>query len=468
VSTTTHPSRTPSPPRRTGYRWTPTLHHRGASAPNHRHADVVSWLIGLGMGMTLALGVKAESISALHAAGGLATAAGRLTGLAGTYLLMVLVLLVSRMPAIERSIGHDKLVRMHRRLAPAALLLLVAHGALITVGYSQAAHTGLLHEFGVIIQTLPGMITALLGFGMLMAAGVTSYRFARRRMKHETWWVVHLYTYLAVALSFSHQIATGASFVSNPIAKAWWTALLLGTAGVVLVYRVGLPLWRSAYHNLRVVGVYEETPGVVSLILKGRWVERLAVSGGQFFQWRFLRRGLWWQAHPYSISAMPQPPYLRVTIKDLGDHSGAMAQLRPGTRVAIEGPYGTFTRHSATGKKLVLVGAGVGVTPIRAMLEDLPSDTDVAVILRANSHHELVLDHEIEALVQARGGRLHRIVGGRHQAPLDARALREMVSDIAGRDIYICGPEGFTRSFIKAARRLGVKKSRIHQEEFAF
>ncbi|MDX6519662.1 MAG: hypothetical protein QOF08_267, partial [Gaiellales bacterium] len=300
MSTTTPPARAPSPTRRTGYRWTPTLHHRGAPAPNHRHADIVSWLIGLGMGMTLALGVKAESISALHAAGGVATAAGRLTGLAGTYLLMVLVLLVSRLPAIERSVGHDKLVRMHRRLAPAALLLLVAHGALITVGYAQAAHTGLLHEFGVIIQTLPGMVTALLGFVMLIAAGVTSYRFARRRMKHETWWVVHLYTYLAVALSFSHQIATGASFVADPLAKAWWTALLLGTAGVVLVYRVGLPLWRSAYHNLSVVGVYEEAPGVTSLILKGRRVERLAVSGGQFFQWRFLRRGLWWQAHPYS------------------------------------------------------------------------------------------------------------------------------------------------------------------------
>ena len=99
----------------------------------------------------------------------------------------------------------------------------------------------------MIIRTLPGMITATLGFTMLMAAGATSYRIARRRMKHETWWVVHLYHLPAVALSFSHQIATGASrFVADPIAKAWWTALLLGTAGVVLVYRVGLPLWRAA------------------------------------------------------------------------------------------------------------------------------------------------------------------------------------------------------------------------------
>jgi predicted ferric reductase len=455
-------------PRPTQYRWTPAPNPRSAAAPNHRHGDVASWLIGLGMGATVALGVRAESLSALHAAGGAATAAGRLTGLVGTYLLMVLVLLVSRLPALERSIGHDKLVRMHRRIAPAALLLLVAHGILITVGYAQAANRGPLREFAVILQTLPGMVMATAGMALLLAAGVTSYRYVKRRMKHETWWIVHLYTYLAVALAFSHQIATGSMFVNHPVARAWWIALLLGTAGVALVYRVLVPLWRSVYHNLRVVGVYEEIPGVVSIILKGRRVERLAVNGGQFFQWRFLRRGLWWQAHPYSISAMPLPPYLRVTVKDLGDHSRSLSRLATGTRVAIEGPYGAFTRHASDGRKLLLVGAGVGVTPIRAMLEDLPWDADVEVIVRASTPQELVLDGEIEALVTARNGRLHRLIGDRGQVDIRAGALRGMIHDLHERDVYVCGPEGFTRRFIAAARRAGVTPSRIHREEFAF
>lgn len=455
-------------PHPTRYRWTPTDQPRSAAPPNHRHGDLASWLIGLGMGVTIALGVRAESLSALHAAGGAATAAGRLAGLVGTYLLMVLVLLVSRLPALERSIGHDKLVRMHRRIAPAALLLLVGHGILITVGYTEAAHRGPLREFWVILQTLPGMLMATAGMALLLAAGVTSYRRVKRRMTHETWWIVHLYTYLAVALSFSHQIATGSMFVNHPVARAWWIALLFGTAGVVLFYRVLVPLWRSVYHNLQVVGVYEEVPGVVSIILKGRRVERLAVSGGQFFQWRFLRRGLWWQAHPYSISAMPMPPYLRVTVKDLGDHSSSLAGLATGTRVAIEGPYGAFTRHASDGRKLVLVGAGVGVTPIRAMLEDLPRDADVDVIVRASTPQELVLDGEIEALVRARNGRLHRLVGDRGQVAMHAAALRGMIDDLHERDVYVCGPEGFTRRFIAAARRAGVPRSRIHREEFAF
>jgi ferredoxin-NADP reductase len=287
-------------------------------------------------------------------------------------------------------------------------------------------------------------------------------------LRHEVWWAVHLLTYLAIVLSFSHQVATGASFVSNPLAKLWWMGLYAVVGASIAWFRVLVPLWRSAYHRLQVVAVYAEAPGTVSIVLRGHHLDRLPVNGGQFFQWRFLRRGLWWQAHPYSISAMPMPPYLRVTVKDLGDHSGALHRLTPGTRVAIEGPYGAFTRHAASGHKFALVGAGVGVTPIRAMLEDLPARADVEVILRASTPDELVLDHEVEQLVAERGGRLHRLVGDRRQVSLDARAIHELVPDLHQRAVYVCGPQGFTERFVAIARRLGVRREQIHHEEFAF
>ena len=108
-------------------------------------------------------------------------------------------------------------------------------------------------------------------------------------------------------------------------------------------------------------------------------------AGGQFLQWRFLRRGLWWQAHPYSLSAAPSGRHLRITVKDLGDHSRALARLRPGTRVAIEGPYGAFTAGARRGDRVLLIGAGVGITPIRALLQELPRGTDVVVVLRAST-----------------------------------------------------------------------------------
>src|SRR4051812_33661996 len=425
-------------------------------------------LAGIGFAVTLGLALSTESGGTLSAPGGPATALGRLSGLVGTYLMLIAVVLVARLPPLERAIGQDRLVRRHRRLAPWPLFLIACHGALITIGYAQAAQTGALHQLGVLLTSYPGVLAATAGFGLLAMAGITSYRRARARMRHETWWAVHLYVYLGLALSFSHQLSTGAAFIAQPAARVWWICIWLTTAGVVLVYRIGVPVWRSVYHRLRVVAVQPEGPGVVSLVLAGHRLDRLAVAGGQFLQWRFLRPGLWWQAHPYSLSALPTSTHLRVTVKDLGDHSSELARIRPGTRVAIEGPYGAFTHHARTRDAVLLVGAGVGVTPLRALLEDLPAHVDVEVVLRASTTDELVLEQEMEELVARRGGRLHRLVGPRSTTQVTREALAQLVPDVAERDLYICGPDGFSAAVEHAARASGTPPAQVHREAFAF
>ncbi len=452
----------------TGF-WTAPLRSRSRRpAPGRRAANWLAGLAGLGLGITVALAVTAESAGSLAALGGPATAAGRLAGLVAAYLMLITVLLVARIPALDRAVGHDRLVAWHRRLGPWPLYLVTAHGVLITIGYAQAAKTGVLSELWTLLMTYPGVLAGTVGFGLLVAAGVTSYRKARRKLSYETWWTVHLYTYLALALAFSHQIATGASFVGHPLAQLWWTTIWVGTAGVALAYRVFLPILRSAYHRLRVVSVHHEGPGVVSIVCKGHRLDRLPLHGGQFMQWRFLARGLWSQAHPYSVSALPHPPYLRVTIKDLGDHSAALARLRPGTPIAVEGPYGAFTRHARSRDAVLLAGAGVGVTPLRALLEDLPAHVDVTMLVRASSPADIILRDYFSELVEARGGRLHELVGPRTDVALDPRSLRRLVPDLDRRDVYVCGPDGFNDLIRRAARAAGVGRNRFHVEAFAF
>lgn len=439
---------------------------RAGRSPSHLAADAVVALAGVGFGATVASATGSLNAHVLRAPGALEVAAGRVTGLTGAYLLLVMVLLVARLPPLERLIGHPRLTKWHRRLSPCPLLLLTVHATASMIGYAKLQRTGLWHEFGVALSRYEGMLGAIAALALLIVVAALSIRAARRRMSHETWWQLHLLTYLALALSFSHQIATGASFVHHPLARLAWTLLWLSTAGVVLICRVALPVWRTWYHNLRVVKVVRESDDVFSLVVKGRRLDRLAVSGGQYFQWRFMTRGLWLHAHPYSISALPRPPYMRVTIKGLGAHSSAAARLTPGTRIAIEGPYGTFTKHALRGRRVALIAAGVGVTPVRALLEDLPAGSDPVVLLRASSQQELVLGDEVRELVRARGGRVLGAFGSRHHMALNPQTLRANIPDLPERDVFICGPEPFTQTVARAARLAGVAPARMHVEGF--
>ncbi len=454
------PSRPVAPPRRP--------RRRPGPAPAPRVTDALAVIAGIGLGLAVAMAFWGESLGALRAPGGWYTLAARLAALVGTYLLLVMVVLMSRIPWLERSVGQDRLVRWHRRIGGWPIVLIALHIVLVTWGYAQASSVGFFEQFWIFMVHYPDILEAVGAFILLVTAGVTSARIARRRLKYETWWVVHLCLYLALGLAFFHQIRIGVMFLTSPVTRWVWIAMWVGAVVSVASFRVAIPVWRNLRHRLRVDSVTQEAPGVYSVIVKGRQLSRLAVSGGQFFQWRFLTPGLWWHAHPYSLSALPRPPFLRVTIKGLGDQSRAVAHLRRGTRVLVEGPYGTFTRHRLTANRVVLIGAGVGVTPLRALLEDLPPSMDVTVVVRAQSPAHSVHGGELAELVARRKGRYHELHGSRDEVRLDERSMRGLLGNLHDADVYICGPNDFTETIAAIARRLGARSERLHFESFSF
>ena len=430
--------------------------------------DVLAAATGLGLGITIALGIGAQTLQSVSTLPGLLTAAGRMAGLLSAYAMMLTVALSARIGPLERAIGQDRLIRWHRRLGPYGLSLLLAHVALIVLGYAGLARTGVLAQLWQLVLTYPGMLGATVAVLLLLMAGITSNRRARRRFRYETWWAIHLYTYLALLFAFQHQVDAGASFAGHPIATLWWTALWVGLLAAVIGWRVLLPVGRSLRHGVRIAEVVQEAPGIVSVVLEGRRLDRLPVAGGQFFQWRFLTRGVWWQAHPFSLSHVPHEHRMRITVKDLGDHSGELTSMRVGTPVFIEGPYGRFTADAATGSKVLLIGAGVGATPLRSVLQDLDEHTDVAVLLRGSDASSLVLREELAEEVERRGGRMWEALGPRSRITITADTLRRAMPDLAERDVFVCGPDEFTESVAAACRASDVPPARIHHESFAF
>ena len=294
--------------------------------------------------------------------------AGRIAGLLGAYLVLIELLLLARLPALERLAGFERLTRLHRLNGFAAVSLLLGHATLVTVGYALADKLSLLDELGKLISGYPGVITAIAGLVALVAVVASSIVIVRRRLRYETWYFVHLYAYVGVALAFSHQLATGTDFVGEPAARAYWIALYVATLAIIVVFRLGVPVARSAWHRLHVERIVEEGPGVVSIEVGGVRLERMGARAGQFFTWRFLTRDRWWEAHPFSLSAAPDGRRLRITVKGLGDYTARLRAIPPGTRVIAEGPFGALTSDARRSPSVALIAGGVGFTPIRALL----------------------------------------------------------------------------------------------------
>ena len=222
--------------------------------------------------------------------------------------------------------------------------------------------------------------------------------------------------------------------------------------------------------RLYVTAVSREANGIGSLHVSGPGLRRLRVAGGQFFNVRALTSDLWWQTHPFSVSAAPTTAGLRFTIKELGEDSARMLQLRPGTRVVLEGPYGVFTAERAEGAPVVLVAGGVGIAPIRALLEDCGPQQRPVVIVRVHDDADVAHRLELERMVASRNGTLHVLSGPRRwfarTDPFAPETLRAWIPDLPDRHVFVCGPASLESAVMKGMRRAGVPARHIHHERF--
>lgn len=401
-------------------------------------------------------------------------------------LLFLQLLLAARIPWVDRAYGNDRALKAHRVLGRVTVPLVLVHVEALVLGYAGRdafdPRTGWAVEPFRMMTDVPDMLTANLATLLLVVIAVTSVRAAVRRVGYERWHLVHLTAYAAVALAVPHQLSTGSDFTTSGLARAYWLALYVAVAAAILWWRVLVPVHRSVRHQLRVEEVVQEGPDTWSVWVSGRALEQLEVRAGQYFNWRFLAPGLWAFAHPWSLSRRPDGHRLRLTVRDLGDHSRAVADLQPGTRVLIEGPYGAFTTLKRTRSRVLLLAAGIGVTPVRAIYEEIVRDRaaapgDVVVVLRADTKDQLILRDELTALARQGGHRLQMLTG----APVagswmprglpgrdDAERLRRLVGDPKTMDVFVCGPTIWMDLVHDGLRSAGVPRAQIHDERFTW
>ena len=432
---------------------------------------------GAGLALVISWWAAGGGITDLTGSATGLTSLGRLTGLLAADLLLVQVLLMARIPILERAVGQDRLARWHRWTGFGSFALLLAHITLITWGYAAGSLAGVPGTFWDLTVTYPGMLLALAGTLCLVLVVVVSIRAARSRLRYESWHLLHLYAYLGVGLALPHQLWTGQEFLTSTAATVYWWTLWAAAACAMLVWRVGLPLYRTLRHDLRVTSVVAEDRGAVSVYLAGRDLRRLPVRAGQFLIWRFRTGAGWSRAHPYSLSAAPDGRSLRITVKALGDGSALVRRLRPGVRGVIEGPYGRLSERARTRRRIALIGAGIGITPLRALAEALPYAPGEAVLLQRATSTPLFAG-ELDVLAGERGLRVIELLGrrrapdswlGDHTDPADdLTLLRRWIPDVAERDVFVCGPPDWTAAVRRTLTAAGLPAARLHVENFGW
>lgn len=438
-------------------------------------AIIVIWATSLfvaglwvaGGGVTAVLGLNAETVITL----------GRLTGLVAANLLLYQVLLMARVPLFERGIGRDGITRLHRFVGFWSFWLMGAHILLLAVGYALAAGINPFIQLWSFVWDYPGMLLATAGTLLILLVVVTSIRRARRRLRYESWHLLHLYAYLGVGLALPHQLWTGADFLSSPLATGYWWSIWALAAASVLIFRLGIPLVQSSRRALRVASVEPDGARGVTVRVSGRRLEALGARAGQFFVWRFLDGPGWTRGHPFSLSAAPGPE-LTLTARVVGDGSQRLSALTPGTRVIVEGPYGEMTGARRSGAKLLMVGAGAGVAPLISLLEtEMYGSGEATLITRDTTSADALRRDAIDALVAERGLRYLPFFGPRssgasswipatHQAWAGPDLLRHLIPDPEEYDVYLCGAEAWMRDLRRDLIAAGFTAHRIHSESF--
>jgi predicted ferric reductase len=401
-------------------------------------------------------------------------AVGMLFGLLATYFALTQFMLMGRIAWVERQFGLERLARYHRLNGYLAISCILIHPLFITASYALAMHNNLVSQYFSIILHYNYVWLAAIAEILFITVVASSIYIARKRLKFETWYFVHLMVYVAIITASFHQFTTGDSFAGgeHPLARIYWLGIYGFVALNLLIWRFGLSTFNLLRFGFTVDKVVVETKTTTSIYIRGRKIERWRMLPGQFVMVRIFAKGLWWQEHPFSLSWIPHDDLLRITVRDVGDYTHSLSELMPGKRVLVAGPFGRFTREVAQTNKRLFIAAGVGITPIRSLLEEAVRTGQNSVLLYANrTPDDIVFQNELQALAGPKL-RIHHIISRPPKAyrgeagHVDVVTIKRLVLDYKQRDIYLCGPLRMLDELITALMEAGVAPERLHFERF--
>jgi predicted ferric reductase len=393
-------------------------------------------------------------------------------GFVGLSMMGLQFVLVARFQRVTAPFGIDAVLQFHRQIAFVGMAFILVHPTLLFL--DNARFLALLDPLTAPWRARMAVTSTL---ALLVLVGLSVWR-ARLRMSYEAWQITHgVLAVVVVAAGLAHALLVG-YYTDEPWEKALWIAMSAAFVGLGVWVRLVKPL-RHLRHPWRVEEVVPERAGACTVVLRpaGGDRARFRFDPGQFAWLMAGQSPFAITQHPFSISSSAErPDEVTLTIKAAGDFTARIADLRPGETVYLDGPHGSFTIDRHEGPGFVLIGAGVGVTPLMSILRTLADRGDArpCLLLLFNRDAESITFREaIEELESRLSLRVVHVLSdpeewwegerGLVHAELLMRHLPERHERL---QYFICGPEPMMDAAEAALEEVGVPAERVHSERF--
>lgn len=408
------------------------------------------------------------------------------------------LILAARLRFLDRLLGHDGVIVIHGQLAMLALACAVLHGFFkSSFGFEWVSHV----RAGIAAFALyaaVALVSLLLMAGNLLHRIPLLSRWRLRLLKRPLFDYSHLKLFhnvvsiaaILVTLHVYHAAATQESLMRMRLIVAW--------AGVALLFYV----WHKFIRPLagvipgwRVARVEAIAPDVVEIGLTRPGLENTSADGlamapgvscrtawkpGQFAYLRVLSSVTGLEEHPFTIASPPGGVFPAFVIKRVGNYTGRLANLKPGERVIMDGPYGVFTPampERAEGAPLIFIAGGIGITPFLSVLKEWSSSRiqgDVALLWCVRRAEDFLYRDFFESLSAAQPRfRFVPVVTGAPEAGGVALSIGSALESLCPphqrrqAKVYICGPEGMRLWAMGHLASLGFLRRHLHCEAFS-